>query len=208
MPFPVTPILDTFSRADENPVANGWSGPFTIGDPQLKIVSNSLVTNSTGGNSYWSASQFGPDCECYVTLTSALAAGQQVFVHARGFPQAGATGGYAVKFFNQAGDDLVTIEKDGSQIGSTIDYEPNIFGAGDGFGMSVIGDSIRAYYRITTGAWTDIGGTTDSTYTGANYIGITIIGAAVTLDDFGGGTIGGGPGDDPPFGFSGRGAGW
>ena len=27
MAFPETPILDSFTRADENPLANGWLGP-------------------------------------------------------------------------------------------------------------------------------------------------------------------------------------
>jgi hypothetical protein len=58
--------------------------------------------------------------------------------------------------------------------------------------MSLIGsgaDNITVYYKAAAGSWTSLGTRTDSSYTGAGYVGLTMYYYSDRrLDDFGGGT--------------------
>ena len=187
MAFPTLGVIDAFTRSDENPVANGWAGPIWTGEPQLKLVSNQvLVSSGTFANSYWTT-QLGPDFEAYFTLTSALGSGERVIIYFRS--TVGSPNGYRIQFRNDAGDHKIVIDKDTVQIGAVID-PADTFSSGDKFGVEVIGNTFTAYYKDGAGAWTNMGSRTDSTYTIAGYVGIAITGAAVTVDDFGGGTLG------------------
>lgn len=192
MAFPTLGIIDSFTRANEDPVANGWLGPIFTGEPQLKVVSNQLLPNTAGaeGNSYWNTSM-GPDIEAYITLTSALAASARVIFYFRCTVGA-SVNGYRVQFRNLAGDHLILIDKMtanvNSQLGANID-PADTFASGDSFGAEMIGDTITAYYKPAAGAWTNMGSRTDTTYTGAGFSGISLVGSAVTADNFGGGTI-------------------
>ncbi len=190
MAFPTLGVLDSFTRADENPIANGWAGPLWTTEPQLKIVSNQVLAASTFGNSYYTTQQ-GPDLEAYFTLTSALGAGERVIIYFRS--TVGSPNGYRIQFRNDAGDHKIIIDKDTVQLGAVID-PADTFSSGDKFGVEVIGSTFTAYYKDGAGAWTNMGSRTDTTYPAANYVGIAITGAAVTIDDFGGGTLGGGGG--------------
>lgn len=209
MAFPTLGILDQFTRANETPIAAPWAGPIFTGETQLRLVSNQLANDGSDGNSYYNT-QFGPDIEAYCTLTSALAASARVIFYFRSTVGASVSG-YRVQFRNIAGDHLIEIDRMdanvNTQLGGNID-PADTFASGDGFGCSMVSNEIIAYYKQGAGAWTNMGARTDSTYAGAGFTGVSLVGAT-TVDDFGGGTIlTSGPGDNPPIGILGRGAGW
>lgn len=64
-----------------------------------------------------------------------------------------------------------------------------VFAAGDSAGLEVIGNQIKCYRKPSGGSWGQIGTTTtDSSVTGAGYIGVQIFNdATLRLDNFGGG---------------------
>ncbi|MDP3768425.1 MAG: hypothetical protein Q8S13_10455, partial [Dehalococcoidia bacterium] len=69
--FPTTGLLDAFTRADENPLANGtWAGTYFSAGAACKLVSNAAKAADVFANSYWSAATFGPDSEAFCTVTT------------------------------------------------------------------------------------------------------------------------------------------
>ncbi len=121
--------------------------------------------------------------------------------------------GYDVHVVKAAGADLWQIRRRDNVTPTVLGADMNQeLSSGDSVGMSLVGSTISAYYRSGAGAWTLVGSRTDSTYTGPWSIGIKTVQAsplAWKTIPFGGGTVvAGGPGDDPPMGFLGRGAGW
>ena len=71
MTFPTTSVLDSFSRANENPLSDAgkWSGPIFNGDNELQVVSDQAATPSGGGDSYWSHASFSGAVEVFCTVT-------------------------------------------------------------------------------------------------------------------------------------------
>lgn len=193
MAFPQLGLIDQFNRADEDPLAGGlWSGPIFTGEGQLKIVSNQCLPNAAlaQGNSYLTVQQ-GPDVEAYCTLTSAWAASYRVTFYFRSTTGANVSG-YRVNFRNIAGDHRVIIDRlDAGPLTVLNDIDiADTIASGDKFGAEMIGSTINAYWKAGAGAWTNIGSATDSTYKTAGYTGLSLVTVGVTVDDFGGGTLG------------------
>ena len=189
--FPTTGILDNFNRADEDPLANGnWSGPLFSGGGQMRIVTNHAETAAGGfGRSYWSAANFGSDCEAYIDTTTATpAAGEQLGLFAR-IANAGTTTVDCYDCFHLVTGSIVVIERidDGAetQLGASIS---NTLSSGEGLGLEIIGSTITAYKK-SGGSWSSLGSRTDSTYSAAGRIALGSHGDNAEPDDFGGGTI-------------------
>lgn len=194
MAFPTTSLLDDFNRANEVPATTNWSGPMESGDGSMNVNSNRLRPDGAGFSASWyDLSTFGPDCEAWVTIDTKETedAGQmEVRIRLQDVGTAGLDG-YIVRYLPKSGTDVVQIRRfdNGSttQLGADINQD---FDAGDGLGIECIGNQISAYRR-SAGVWSLLGTRTDSTYTGAGYIGLADhLGNAVGFfDDFGGGTV-------------------
>lgn len=197
MTFPTTAVLDTFNRADENPLGNGnWSTIAPYDDGALKLVSNQaamsgLITEYNG--SYWSAATFGADCEAYVTIPTAPVATGRIYLNWRVANPTSATlfSGYTLELIkvNAGTDTLKVFRTDNAvdtQLGATINQEVS---DGDALGISMVGATITVYYQASGGSWTALTTRSDSTYTGAGYIVLQIaLGTLTRCDQFGGGT--------------------
>jgi hypothetical protein len=198
MAFPTTSILDSFTGADENPIATNWSGGVHSSDDQMRRLSNTLrgqpQANASG---YWDLATFGPDCEVYLTITTQLNIdGDKVLLYLRGTDFGTTTpDGYEVRLiFHPAGTDVVQVyevtDNNRTQLGADISQN---FADGDALGASVIGSTITVYRLPSGGAWTSLGTRTDGTHTGAGRLGITITDSNAptvvgVFDQFGGGT--------------------
>lgn len=192
MEYPTTSILDSFTRGDEDPVAN-FSSAFGGAGDVFRLVSNAINADSllngiaTG---YWDAGTFGPDMEAWVTVATKGANGEYASVFARmlnpGFPT---TDLYDVRATTDAGTDIWTINRVdnavGTPLGSTFTQEVS---NGDGIGIRCIKDRISAWYR-SGGVWTKLAERTDGTYSAAGYAGVGVNNTTVYFDDFGGGTF-------------------
>ena len=201
--FPTTGVLDTFTGADETPIATNWSGPIISGDLQLRRVSNQLAHNTSdtaGGSSYYDLSTFGPNSECYITIptfSSDDGASLHPWLRMANPGVAGATDGYLFEqsFFPATPDRLriKRVDNDvGTQLGGNI--TAGEYGAGDSIGSEIIGSTLQHYRRPRGGSWGTYGTSrSDSTYSGAGYIGLSgfpaTVNSTMRFDDFGGGTV-------------------
>lgn len=214
MAFPTTPILDTFAGADESPITTNWSGPIYPGLDQMRRLSGQLAAPATSfGGSWYDIATYGPDCEIYITIQTLGADGNSVFLYARTLNlNTTSLDGYSLHFETRSGADffrLIQMTDGGDTI---IDSDDTIsWSAGDSLGMACIGSNIQGWRKPVAGSWTQVLDATDTVYPGAGFLAVAADADTFRLDDFGGGTIGGvtpGLGDNPPMGFSGRGAGW
>lgn len=196
MPFPTTPVLDSFNRANEGPPPSSkWSAAF--GAQGLKVVSNQCEADSSGDyfEDYWNLQTFGPDTEAYVTVVSAGTVSNDVFLTGRYTdPETSSRSGYGFDISLTA--PTINLSKIVSgvstQMGATISYA---YVVGDKIGIKITGSSTTTVeaWTNTSGVWTSRGSRDDSSspLTSAGYISTTVYSDVTTpaLDDFGGGTI-------------------
>lgn len=185
MAFPTTSVLDSFNRADENPInATNWPATWNGLDTPFLVSSN--VASPPGNyicSVHW-VTTYGPDAEVYATIAAVGAnLGLGVRIAAEG------TSGIDAYMIN-ADSNLIGVYRidDGTftQLGSDI---AQTLAAGDKVGMEIVGSTITVYYKVGAGAWTSIGSRTDSTYTAAGKLGMRSNALATQYDDFGGGTF-------------------
>lgn len=190
MAFPTTGVLDDFNRANQDPIAGGWSaGGINTATNGLEVVSNQLAGDASG-NAYWDTS-VGPDCEAFLTLPTIPGLTSYVALFARLREVGAATfDGYAVVVIGGL-DWTWSIRRydngAGTVLGTNI-TTPNL-AAGDAVGLEIIGDAVRALHRPSAGSWTEVGSRTDATHGAAGFLGVETGDIAMRGDDLGGGTV-------------------
>jgi hypothetical protein len=198
--FPTTGVIDSFNRADEDPLSDGgkWSiGPDDFGGTNnLRVNGNACAMGvATSGNGYRNDQDYGPDLEVYCTIVDVLPS-TAIILYARCVNiGAGTTDGYACYFNFSGTDDALICRIDNDSLvglGSTI-VPGTPYAVGDKLGLECIGSTIAAYV-FQSGAWSQLGTRTDGTYTAAGKIGLRLAdsGANARVDAFGGGTVAGG----------------
>lgn len=180
--FPSTPILDDFNRANEGPPPSAsWTGPATGFGNNLQVVSNAVAAVGAAGSGYWNPSTLGPDSEVYATY-----AALGTFTVLGRVSSPGATfNGYG---FQAPGASVRMFRFDsgvGTQLGESIGQARSV---GDILGLELVGSTLAGYVR-TSGVWSAPITQTDSTYTSAGYLALSLGGTTGSYDDFGGGTI-------------------
>ncbi|HEY3278514.1 MAG TPA: hypothetical protein VGJ94_17995 [Syntrophorhabdaceae bacterium] len=185
VPFPSTGVLDTFNRRDtQGPPSRKWTNKYEGG---LK-VSNNQCMGTDGGPAnigFYTGSFFGPDAEVFATMTSLPADGEQIALGLRLSPTG--LSGYQVGFKIGTGVQVFRIDNfTWTQLGKDITvFMPN---AGDKIGARMVGDKLTVWYNPQGQGWVNLATVTDSTYTGAGYLGVDVQGTVAAIDDFGGGT--------------------
>lgn len=189
--FPTTGLIDNFNRADQNPLADGWTNRVRTGAVDLRILSNQVAANAGSHASAYRTTAVGPDSEAYVIIATKAANDGHVGVWAR-LQTPGTTGtadGYVFAGFTRAGTDewqLFRMDNDAlTQLGATVTEE---IVAGDSVGIEIIGTTIRGM-RKTSGAWEEQLSVTDATYTESGNIGLDLSETTSRGDDFSGGTV-------------------
>lgn len=201
MPFPTTPVLDNFNRANEGPPPSAsWSSDdiSTALGSQLEVVSSayctSIVDNTWRGGAW--GTQFGPNCEVYMTMQQWPANNyRSVFWLRLQNIGTNTPDGYNIQFRRLDGnpgfDVQVYRSDDGVQtlIGATYSNFDGVVSGGSKIGANMIDDTIDVYFN-SSGSWSSLITRTDATYNVAGYIGISTQDSFTTIwDDFGGGTI-------------------
>lgn len=191
--FPTQGILDTFTRANENPLSDGgkWTCPY-LSPLSLQIVSNQAVGQTTSDSGcFWNNATFGPETEAYVTVATLPPSGASVLLTAR--QDTGSVNGYAVFMCISGSCDfgvgwtIVRIDAGGPTVLAT---NAGVISAGDSIGMLIKGSTITAFKK-SGGVWSSVFSTTDSTYSAAGNIGVNVEsggGTTAALTNFGGGT--------------------
>ncbi len=195
MAIPDTGILDSFDRANEEPVT-GWTD--MAGKGGAKIVSNVMTGDSAAYcGAYWNQ-VFTVPCEWYLTITDAIGAAdtiEPVYMLTDGgaaspIRDSNKTG--YVFLTNFPADNRVAVRR----------YDNGAFAAamgdwawatenGDSFLFRVeAGGAHSVYGKASAGAWTLIGTFVDNTYTSGTFAwGSTATGTGAA-NNFGGGALG------------------
>jgi hypothetical protein len=195
MPSPTTPVLDTFTRANEDPLAGpGWLGGIFSGDAGMRLVSNQARGRAgAGAESYWKTS-FPANQELFLTMAGKWAnpdVGIAIFSNLQA-PGTGGLSGYAVNPYTSSslGSDAIDAYRIDSgaftKLGATA--SGLTFSAGDKLWWANVA-GVLTLYRFAAGVWTSIFTRTDTTY-GAGYLGFAADDDTPLLDDVGGGAIG------------------
>jgi fibronectin type 3 domain-containing protein len=189
--LPVEPltILDTFNRANENPLSFGgvWgSGIFGSSERSLKVVSTQCASDRTTTATAWWKTQLGADQEAYATMSTLPGNSNSFRLYTR-LQSAGtsAVDGYMLVYTQASATDQITIYRvtDGALI--QLATLPREIGAGARLLFRARGTALEAW--VGEGAtWSRLVRVTDSAYSSAGYAGIGIRGKTGRLDDFGG----------------------
>lgn len=185
MAFPTTGVLDTFNRANENPLAAPWAGPVIPFTNVLKIVSAKCVADTAAGEMYRGA--YGADEEAYVTISVLPVTFTPLYVYVRlANPNTASLDGYA--FFYADPGDYRIFRIDNNVLTSLNTFSSTTLASGDGIGLEAIGTTITIYKRIA-GVWSSVGAVTDATYAAGGAIGLAINDTTGAVVNFGGGTV-------------------
>lgn len=185
MAFPVSSVIDNFTRADETPIATNWTTPMFTGDSAgPDLISNQA--DFTPGTAYWDVTSFGPDMEAYFTIINKPPSGSiSVRVRCQGVGTATKTY-YEVRWWGDS--DEWYLYKMVANTETQIATGTRSFASGDKMGLEVIGNVIR-FLHYSSGAWAQVTSQNDSAISGAGYIGFGSDDGGSIVDDFGGGTV-------------------
>jgi hypothetical protein len=189
---PTTPVLDNFNRAN-GPVGSNWAVLRPTGYATMNVSGNAAVDSSTTtvASNYWKPSTFGPDVEAYATITTWGGSGESFRVGAR-IVNPGTTN--ASGYFAQiSGTGVWSIIRVDAGPSTTLATGPTLVpSTGDGVAIRVVG-SVVTVLHSSGGVWSQVMSydtVSDATrYTAAGSIAVSF--KPSTIDDFGGGTLGG-----------------
>lgn len=199
MAFPTTGILDSFTGADENPIATNWSSGIVNGEAGGQRLSNAFTGGSAAwGGSYYDLADYGPNVECFVKVPTLPADGETISTWARVTNPGGASaGGYQVKYVHSdPGPGFMEIMRmTGGSTFVSLGTAGLTLAAGDGIGIYCYDDQIEGW-EFDGASWTlQLGPFTDATHADAGKIGLEVFNTVARLGDFGGGSVVAAPGD-------------
>jgi hypothetical protein len=204
MAFPTTSVLDTFAGGPENPLATNWSGvlwPDYFNGHMKRASGTATGQTATVGSSWYDIdTSLGADTEAYIEVDAEnWSSGEHGMLFVRCKVDSGALGdtsvldGYLLDLADRGGSGSDEFEIERLDNGSATVLGATVSGltlaSGDQFGIEIIGSTIKGYYKVGAGAWTEKISRTDSTHSGAGAIGMLCEGDNTDLDNFGGGTV-------------------
>jgi hypothetical protein len=189
LPFPLTPVLDTATRADENP-ATGWTYPLWVGNASLKIASNQLTAVAGTGSGVLSRAPFDNNSEVHAKCNAA-GGGFELYLCASGTGQ-GNNNLITTYFLNYgiAGANILRVYKWNLGVITVLGADiAQAFTAGDSMGLRRNGTTLEVWYKVGSGLWTLKTTRTDSAIMTGGRIG-AVMSATTNLQNFGGGSYG------------------
>lgn len=184
--FPTTGILDNFNRANSTGLGANWTAFRGITAPN--VISNTAghpTLNATAAA--WNPGKFGPNCEVYATVPTLLDSSLTERLYLRISAISSTPNGYMI-LLHPSTSEIQVYRLDSNVATLLKTFTGQTIGAGDSFGASMIGSIIRVYYKVSGGSWVLLGNHTDTTYSAAGYLGLSLNVSAARMDDFGGGT--------------------
>lgn len=177
--FPITPILDTFVRADEGPPPSANWTTFSGG---LTVLSNQLAGNAAGSNiAFWNVEQLA-DVEAYLTLPVFV---DNVQLHVR--LNYGAVSGY-VTIFSRTNSEIALLRYDAGVPTPVAVVGGVTFGDGYSIGVRMMSAEYTLWMRDASGgAWLEMARGIDATYT-SGHRGISLVNTSTRGSNYGGGT--------------------
>jgi fibronectin type 3 domain-containing protein len=189
LPFPRTPLLDSFARP-AGALGTSWQSPGLADPGTVTIVSSGVTKSGSGASSAtWSTQTFGPDQEAYLTVPI-LPSGSNFFQVAGRVStlSASTVSCYFLRVTPSTGIWDLRKKVNGAGSSSMKTFSAT-FAAGDSAGLQIIGSTITAYRKPGAGAWTSVGSTTDTAIPGAGFLSFTLGDTTARGGAFGGGKI-------------------
>lgn len=183
-----TSMLDTFDRANENPLSGGgnWATLDNVFTSVMQISSNVAVSTSGQAASYWTRSQF-TDCAASITVTNVAASSASVFARCQGVGGTSTADGYRLQC--STGLMFLTTFTNGPNTSiRSLSIRVPLLTDGDQIGIQCIGTTIQGWL-FHGGTWLLSGSFTDSTYS-SGFLGIGSQSATQGAADFIGGPVG------------------
>jgi len=181
-------ILDTFNRANENPLSFGgrWgSGVLGSSERSLKVVSNQCASALSATATAWWQTKLATDEEAYATIATRPGNGNAMRLYVRlQTPGSAAVDGYMLLFSQLSGTDQIALYRITDGALTQLATANRELAAGTRLLLRARGDTLEGWAREGS-TWTRVTSATDSTYAGAGYAGIGIRGKTGRLDDFG-----------------------
>lgn len=194
MADPTTSVLSNLTGTDEEPLDEGgnFAGPIETGTRQLRRLSNeaargTIPAPSGTGTSYYLPSTFGPDSECFATLSTIPEGGGEAGVWARVTP--GDSASYQAYLWVWVNGSNFLLVKRFANAFTVLDTDATVMSSGEKLWIDCNGSTIKGYH-FTGGSWVERCSAVDTDITGAGRIGWSIQSSNDTrFDDIGGGTI-------------------
>lgn len=212
MPNPTTPVLDTFVRANEDPLSGGgkWGAVSTIAQDRLVSNQAACTTSTTSSISQWKAAAFNADQEAYVTVPALGSASvAAVGVVCRQSTQPGQWTGYLLRIAYPRTTTrsnpllpLLGIGGSGTSypaelaficringVNTRISTVGTTFTAGDRIWCQCVGSTIIAYQDANGGGFSEIVRWTDTQISSGGNLCLYFEQSASRATDFGGGNV-------------------
>lgn len=202
--FPTTPVLDSFTGADENPITTNWTAPLFSSDFSLQRLSNQLAGSAGAWNgAYYDLATFGPATELYATLATIPGNNDGMSMWGKAISPGGTSvSGYLLhpqKDSAGGPDDNYSIERIDAGSVTALDAPNGLgpafnltkFANGDAMGIRVYNGTIEAWIKRVAGSWSILSCSVDTTYetdTGVS-LGIEMFDITGRWDDVGGGNV-------------------
>lgn len=188
--LPTTPVIDTLTRANENPLGSPWLGALqpALSEPQLELSSNQGKGTAAAGFSGSYTTLCGADCEAYMTVPT-IDSGNRIEVYARivDIHAVNGTDGYCVSVAGTAWTLRLVNNSSSSALGATV---TQAFSNGDSLGIRAVASTFEAWYRPTGSPdWRILFTRQDGTFTTGGYLGARMFGTVYRFTNFGGGNV-------------------
>lgn len=186
-----SPVLDDFNRSNEGPPpGSNW----TTWNGQLATVSNQCKgLGATGNNAYWTTPTY-QDAEAYFTIV-AIPTTNNFFVLAwvrlADLASNGDAYGGGYRYKSAVADTKILVRIDNGSPTAIASTNEDV-ATTEKYAVQAIGSTIKMFEDVGSG-WAEKLSTTDSTYTAAGYLAMSVDGTVGINDDFGGGAAGGKP---------------
>jgi hypothetical protein len=185
----VTPILDTFNRAN-GAAGSNWSLIAPTGFAAMNVSGQTAVDSSTTkfAWSYWNVASFGPNVEAYCTVSTAAA--DTIRIGARVTGGTSTYSGYFVSISGTGAWSIIRVDSGGAPTTLASGVTQTV-ASGDKIAIRIIGSRVTALHYTPAAQWWPVLSydTASDTvkYTGAGRIALEF--RAGAIDDFGGGTL-------------------
>lgn len=182
------PILDTFTRANENPLSNGgkWTSEHFNTAFGCQLVSNAATGTTTAAlsASWWNAANFGPNVAVYYTVQTIPAAGNYVRLSLRvSSVDSGSESGYMMQWSNDV-NGLRIFREDVSAGTQLSQAAAARFANGDTLKFTAVGSTLTVYQNGAS-----VLTATDATYAAAGVVMIGVRDQTTALINFGAQTL-------------------
>lgn len=176
-------LVSDFTGADENPLSEGgnWAKLDSAGNA-LQRTSNAATSASAIGAGYWTAANFGPDVEAYVTL-AVTQTNARVLARVQGEGGAATFDGYVVSALSTTTDVRRFTDAVSTLLRSTT--HAFTWANGDKLGIAAKGSTIQAWRQASgSSEWDLICSAHDTTYASAGKVALSAPSTTVRFDDF------------------------